>query len=95
MDIAEWPFLRNIVHEDAGQLDTVRQMAMEIHAPRFKRQRTTKEDAMEMVYYASALLAQGFTVFRSSTEFFCCSMMAGMMPRGVTEMCCIETFFLH
>jgi len=95
VDIGEWPFLRNVLFEDVNQLDTVRQMVMEIHTPRLRRERLTKEDAMEMVYYASALLARGFTVFRSDLQYSCCAMMSGMMPHGVREKCCVETFYIH
>lgn len=95
VDIAEWPFLRNMVNEDVNQLDTVRQMAMEIHTPRVTPQRLSNEDSMEMVYYASALLARGLTVFRSSLVHTCCGYHVPMTPPGVRPRCCLETFYLH
>jgi len=95
VDIAEWPFLRNVVNEDVHQLDTVRQMAMEIHSPRIAPQRLSKADVMEMVYYASALQARGLSVFRSVLDHTCCGVIQPMTPPGVKKRCCLETCFLH
>jgi len=35
-EAAEWPFLRNVVDEDTDQLDSVRQLLVELHSPRYE-----------------------------------------------------------
>jgi len=92
---AEWPFLRNVLNEDSDQLDTIRQLLLEIHTPRFKPQQMTKQDAIEMVFYAKKLKAYGFSVFCRRERNFCCKRFSPMMPQGVTEKCCQEIFYVN
>jgi len=92
---AEWPFLRNILNEDSDQLDTIRQLLLEIHTPRFKPHRMTKEDEIEMMFYAKKLKTVGFTVFYHSQQYVCCGRFSPMMPPGITEKCCKECSYVN
>ena len=94
VEAAEWPFLRNVITEDLNQLDSVRQLLLEIHTPRFRRHQLSREDAAEMVFYARSLRDRGFTVFRHRQHNGCCGRFARMMPPGVYETCCQETFYV-
>jgi len=94
VDIAEWPFLRNVVTEDRDQLNTVRQLAVEIHTPRRKPRRLTKEDVIEMIFYAKAMKTFNFTVFSHRQRNNCCRHHSAMMPPGVHENCCQETMYV-
>jgi len=94
VEAAEWPFLRNVIDEDRHQLDTVRQLLMEIHSPRLRPRRLSREDTVEMVYYAASLKSRGFTVFRQRQHNGCCGRFSRMMPPGVAEHCCQETFYV-
>ena len=91
---AEWPFLRNVVAEDLDQLNSVRQLMMEIHSPRFKPRQMSREDAAEMFFYVQSLKDRGFTVFRHREHNGCCRKFAKMMPPGVHDNCCQETFYV-
>jgi len=94
VEAGEWPFLRSAVYDDLHQLDNVRQLVLEIHTPRFKHQRLSKEDAVEMILYVKALAALGFTVFQSTQRNVCCRRFAAMMPPGVPEKCCQEIYYV-
>jgi len=94
VEAAEWPFLRNAVSDDLHQLDSVRQLAIELHTPRFRHQRLSKEDTVEMIFYAKALSALGFTVFRKTQRNVCCKVFAAMMPPGIHEKCCQEVYYV-
>ena len=95
VESAEWPFLRNVVNEDQDELNAVRQLLIEIHSPRFRRRRLSKQDLVEMLFYAKQLIARGFAVFRRRVGNVCCGRFAGMMPRGIAEKCCQESFYVN
>jgi len=95
VETAEWPFLRNIVNEDQDQLDTVRQILLEVHSPRSRRQRVSKEDIIEMVSYAKGLKDLGFKVYLNRQFHNGCNHFAGYMPRGIRERCCQETYYVN
>jgi len=92
---AEWPFLRNILNEDSDQLDTIRQLLLELHTPRFKPHQMTKVDEIEMMFYAKKLKTVGFAVFCHREKNVCCRRFSPMMPPGVTEKCCQESFYVN
>ena len=95
VEAAEWPFLRNILNEDRDQLDTVRQIMMEVHSPRSKRQRVTKEDIIEMVFYVKRLKDLGFMVYHNRQYHNGCHRLSGYMPPEVRERCCQETYYVN
>ena len=95
VELAEWPFFRNVITEDRDQLNTVRQLLLEIHSPRYKPHRVTKEDSIEMVFYAKALKDLGFTVYLNRQYHKGCRYLAAYMPRGVPERCCQETYYVN
>ena len=91
----EWPFFRNVLFEDRHQLDTVRQLAMEIHSPRFPPRRLTKEDHVEIVLYAKALTARGFTVYHNRQNLNGCIFYSPFMPSRIREKCLQETYYVN
>jgi len=95
VESAEWPFLRNVINEDSDQLDAVRQLLLEIHTPRFRHHPLSKQDAAEMVYYAQSLIDRRFTVFLQRQHNGCCGRFAAMMPPGIRERCCQESFYVN
>ena len=94
-EAAEWPFLRNVVDEDTDQLDSVRQLLVELHSPRFRGRRLDKLDAVEMAFYAAKLKDRGFGVFHQRQHNGCCGRFSPMMPPGVPERCCQESFYVN
>jgi len=92
---AEWPFFRNTLTEDGDQLDSVRQLLLEIHSPRLWPQRVTKEDAVEMAFYAQELQARGFKVFSNRQRHRCGLRYSPMMPPGIREKRCQETSYVN
>jgi len=50
---------------------------------------------MEMSHYAKKLLARGFAVFRQRQRNGCCRRFSAMMPAGVPERCCQESFYVN
>ena len=97
IDVAEWPFLRDVVLSDKGKhLSTVRQLLMEIHTPRFKHQPAlSAADLAEMILYVRRLNELGFSLYGSIRRGNCCGSVREMMPPGVKERCCVEAFFLN
>jgi hypothetical protein len=92
---AEWPFLRNVVDQETDQLDTIRQLLLETHTPRVKPHRVSHDDMVEIVYYANRLVQLGFSVVRNRQLNWCCGNFSPLMPPGVPEKCCHETFYVN
>jgi len=95
VESAEWPFLRNVVDNESDQLDDVRQLLLEMHSPRFRPHQLSKQDVIEMAHYAKKLLTRGFAVFRQRQHNGCCGPFSAMMPPGVPERCCQESFYVN
>jgi len=94
---AEWPFLRNVLTEDKDELNSVRQLLLEMHTPRYKHHHLTMEDSVEMVFYAKKLKSHNFTLFHHRQSNYCCRRFSRMMPFGfgIPETCCQESFFVN
>jgi hypothetical protein len=92
---AEWPFFRNMIEEEPDQLDSVRQLILEIHTPRVPPQRMSVDDMIEIIYYARRLSDLGFVVWRNRHSGSCCGAFAPLMPPGVVEKCCHEIHYVN
>jgi hypothetical protein len=101
VESAEWPFLRNVLFCDTDQLTSVKQLLLEFHSPRRRPKNNSQKDLSEIVYYLRKLLAtheaggQGFSVFGNRVKNWCCRVFAGLMPPGVNEKCCYESFLIN
>ena len=95
VDTAEWPFLRNVLVEDVDQLDSVKQLLLEIHSPRPHPYQLNNDDLAEMIFYAKKLQSRGFAVFNYRQSNDCCKQFAAMMPSGVREKCCQQTSYIN
>ena len=94
---AEWPFLRNLVDNDAQTLRSVRQLLIELHTPRYsiKNESMTSENFVEVLYYFTRLRKNGFQLYRNVQRNNCCGHLAAMMPPKVQEKCCHESFYIN
>lgn len=99
VEIAEWPFLRDVVINNPDDLSDVRQFIIEIHAPKYRETPLDTAEFVEMNYYFEQLLTPSersrFVVYQNVQRSYCCARFADMMPSGVSERCCHEVFLLN
>jgi hypothetical protein len=88
---AEWPLIRDLTSSEFS----IRQLVIEIHTPRMHPERMTKLDYIEIIRYVQRLKDKGYILVKNVQRNYCCGRFAPLMPRGVTEKCCYELFFVN
>jgi hypothetical protein len=101
-EIAEWPFLRDMIIHSPSPLSDVRQLIMEVHTPKYRSEALNASDLAEMNYYLQQLTRPfdshgglGFAVYSNRHELQCCGVFGGLLPSELTENCCYDLCLLN
>ena len=92
---AEWPLLTHLIKSDVHK--QIKQMAFELHTPRYKTDRMTVTDYAEIIYGLKELERLGFNKFHYRSHNNCCGRFTELTPASIAgkRMCCYETFYVN
>ena len=94
---AEWPFLRQFLHTAwPGQ---IKQMAVEVHTPRMKRDEMTV-DMYAAIFHDLTMLQQkhGYRMYKTRHDNKCCARFTEITPAkmiGPWALCCYELYYVN
>ncbi|ELT90356.1 hypothetical protein CAPTEDRAFT_194070 [Capitella teleta] len=101
IESAEWPFLQDVISASGPSvLRNVKQMALEIHTPRWNREKRemSQEDYAQIIHHFKVFTEKlGFRNFLHHTFNGCCGRMPTLTPIkvGKKRLCCYETYHVN
>ncbi|ELT98899.1 hypothetical protein CAPTEDRAFT_198524 [Capitella teleta] len=101
IESSEWPFFEDVISASGPSvLRNVKQMALEIHTPRWNREKRemSQEDYAQIIHHFKEFSEKlGFRNFLYRADNNCCSRMMTLTPAKVAKkrLCCYETYHVN
>ncbi|ELT93845.1 hypothetical protein CAPTEDRAFT_221622 [Capitella teleta] len=101
IESSEWPFLQDVISASGPSvLRNVKQMALEIHTPRWNREKRgmSQKDYAQIIHHFKEFRQKlGFRNFLYRTNNDCCGRMTTLTPAKIAKkrLCCYETYHVN
>ncbi|ELU18117.1 hypothetical protein CAPTEDRAFT_191888 [Capitella teleta] len=101
IESSEWPFLQDVISASGPSvLRNVKQMALEIHTPRWNREKRemSQEDYAQIIHHFKEFSQKlGFRNFLYRANNGCCGRMTTLTPAKIAKrkLCCYETYHVN